>query len=196
MDGSINESQQESLKKIEKSAFHLLNLIDDILDWSKIEAKKMELEITPQNIVEVVLSSIEEIQSLAEQKQLDFYLSTTHSFILVEMDRVRIRQVLLNLLSNAIKFTEKGFIKVSLFNAPQEAHIQITDTGIGLSEDEIEKIFRPFSQADSSITRKYGGTGLGLVISKNIIDLHGGTISVESQKGQGSSFTITLPKMQ
>lgn len=196
MDGPISQLQQESLKKIEKSSFHLLNLISDILDWSKIEAKKMELEITSQNIIELLSSCIEEMQPLAQQKKLDIQLSINKDFILVEMDRLRIKQVLLNLLSNAIKFTEKGHIQIVLINEARQVHIQIKDTGIGLSEEEIEKIFHPFSQADSSITRKYGGTGLGLVISKNIMDLHGGTIKVQSQKGKGSTFTISLPKNQ
>lgn len=196
MDGPITPSQQESLKKIEKSAQHLLNLINDILDWSKIEAKKMEIEVFPQNIVELIVSCVDEMQSLAQQKNLVIDLSIDDAFILVEIDRMRIRQVLLNLLSNAIKFTEKGFIKVALFNKPNQVEIQIIDSGIGLSPEEISKIFHPFSQADSSITRKYGGSGLGLVISMNIMNLHKGTITVESQKGKGSTFSIILPKSQ
>lgn len=196
MDGPINLSQQESLQKIEKSSFHLLNLINDILDWSKIEAKKMEIEALPQNIVELIESCIEEINPIAQQKNLNIELDVKDSFILVEIDRMRIRQVLLNLLSNAVKFTEKGFIKIALINSPNQIEIQITDTGIGLSAEEIEKIFHPFSQADSSITRRYGGSGLGLVISKNIISLHNGKIFVKSEKGKGSTFTIILPKEQ
>lgn len=194
MDGIINDSQRISLKKIEKYAFHLFNLINNILDWSKIEAKGIKLEIMPHNIVEVIISCLEEIQPLAQQKQLSIYTSIHDSFILIDMDKIRIRQALLNLLSNAIKFTEKGYIKVSLFNDPHQISISVTDTGIGLSPEETKKIFHPFTQADSSITRKYGGTGLGLVISQNIINLHGGTITVESQKGKGSTFTIILPK--
>jgi hypothetical protein len=196
MDGPLNEAQQTSLKKIEKSSFHLLSLISDILDLAKIEAKKMEVEIMPYNVVDVLISCVDEMQSLAKQKNLILSFSFDKPFILVEMDKVRIRQVLLNLLSNAIKFTEKGSIKVMLVNEPNQVRIHVTDTGIGLSPEELEKIFHPFSQADSSITRKYGGTGLGLFISKKIIDLHGGSISVESQKGQGSTFTITIPKKQ
>lgn len=198
MDGPINLSQQDSLKKIEKSAQHLLNLINDILDWSKIEAKKMEIEVFPQNVVELIISCVDEMQSLAEQKNLtiDLDLSNQDSFILVEIDRMRIRQVLLNLLSNAIKFTEKGFIKVLFLDKSDQVVIQIIDSGIGLSPEEINKIFHPFSQADSSITRKYGGSGLGLVISMNIMNLHKGTITVESQKGVGSTFSIILPKLQ
>lgn len=196
MDGPVNEAQEESLKKIEKSSFHLLNLINDILDWSKIEAKKLELEIEPQNIVEIITSCVEDMQSIAQQKNLEIHLSINQLFILVEFDRMRIRQVILNLLSNAVKFTTSGSILVNLIHEPYQVHIQVIDTGIGLTPEEIDKIFRPFSQADSSITRKYGGTGLGLIISKNIIDLHGGSITVESQKGKGSIFTITLPKSQ
>ncbi len=196
MDGPMTLPQQESLKRIEKSSFHLLNLINDILDWSKIEAKKMEIEVSPQNIVEVVNSCIEEMMPLAQRKDLNINLSIDNPFILMEIDRMRIRQVLLNLLSNAIKFTEKGDITVILLEEPHQVHIQIIDTGIGLLSEETDKIFHPFSQADSSITRKYGGSGLGLVISKNIVNLHKGTITVESLKGSGSTFTITLPKTQ
>lgn len=196
MDGPINDIQKESLKKIEKGSFQLLKLINDILDLSKIEAKKMELEVSTQNMIELIISCIEEIQLIAQQKNLDIYFSADQSFVLIEVDRERIKQVILNLLSNAIKFTEKGFIKIELIDTPHQVNIQVIDTGIGLSSEEIEKIFHPFSQADSSITRKYGGTGLGLAISKNIMDLHGGTITVESQKGKGSIFTITLPKVQ
>jgi len=196
MDGPINSSQQESLKKIEKSSFHLLSLINDILDWSKIEAKKMEIEVFPQNIVELITSCVEDMQPLALQKNLTIELLLDSAFILVEIDRMRIQQVLLNLLSNAVKFTEIGSIKIRLFDERDRVLIQITDTGIGLSPEELEKIFHPFSQADSSITRKYGGSGLGLVISTNIINLHKGSITVESEKGCGSTFTIILPKSQ
>jgi PAS domain S-box-containing protein len=195
IDGTINDAQRISLKKIENSAFHLLNLINDILDWSKIEAKGIELKIMPHNIIEVIHFCIEEMQPIAQQKHLKIYTSISDSFILIEMDKVRIQQVLLNLLSNAIKFTEKGSIKIAVFNDPHQVRISIIDTGIGLSPEELAKIFHPFTQADSSITRKYGGTGLGLVISKNIVNMHGGKITVESQKGKGSTFTVILPKI-
>lgn len=194
MDGPINPAQEESLKKIDKSSLHLLNLINDILDWSKIEAKKMEIETLPQNIIEIAISCIDEMTPLALQKNLTISLSHTEPLIIIEIDRMRIRQVILNLLSNAIKFTEKGFIRVNILNEEHRVQIQVIDTGIGLSQEEIEKIFHPFTQADSSITRKYGGSGLGLIISKNIIELHKGSICVESQKGKGSTFIIILPK--
>jgi PAS domain S-box-containing protein len=196
MDGPVNEAQFSSLKKIEKSSFHLLSIIGDILDFAKFEAKKMELEVMPYNIVDIVISSVDEMKSIAQRKNLEISLSYDKPFILVEVDKGRVRQVLLNLLSNAIKFTEEGSISVTVLNYPNQVTIQVTDTGIGLSQEEIDKIFHPFTQADSSITRKYGGTGLGLVISKKIIDLHGGILSVESQKGKGSTFTVTLQKIQ
>ncbi|WP_068470405.1 ATP-binding protein [Candidatus Protochlamydia phocaeensis] len=196
MDGPINEQQQGSLKKIEKSSFHLLTLINDILDLAKIEANKMELEISPENIVEIINSCIEEIQPLAQQKQLAIKLFIGRPYILMEIDKIRVKQVLLNLLGNAVKFTESGFIQIVLINHPHSVEIQITDTGIGLTSEEIAKIFKPFSQADSSITRKFGGTGLGLAICKKIVDLHGGTLDVQSQKGKGSTFILILPKTQ
>lgn len=196
IDGPITQQQEESLKKIEKSSFHLLTLINDVLDLARIEAKKMELEISACNIVEVATSCIDELNPPAQKKNLPIHFTTTQPFILIEIDKMRIRQVLLNLLSNAIKFTEEGFIKVMLINHLDQVEIRVKDTGIGLSPEEMIKIFQPFSQADSSITRKYGGSGLGLVISKNIIDFHGGIISVESEKNEGTTFTIILPKVQ
>lgn len=195
MDGPINEQQRKSLQKIEKSSFHLLTSINDILDFAKIEASKMELEITPHNIIEILNSCIEEIQPLAIQKNLDLTLSCNTSSLFIEIDKMRIRQVVLNLLSNAVKFTEKGSIKVVLIDNPNQIEICVIDTGIGLSQEEILKIFHPFTQADSSITRKYGGTGLGLMISKRIVELHGGVIAVESQKGKGSTFIVEIPKI-
>jgi PAS domain S-box-containing protein len=196
MDGPVNPEQMVSLKKIEKSSFHLLNLINDILDLAKIEANKMELEITPQNIVETIVSCVDEIQSLARQKELKIILSFSKPYVLMEYDKTRIRQVILNLLGNAVKFTEKGSITISLMNYQNYVEIHITDTGIGLSPEEIIKLFMAFSQADSSITRKYGGSGLGLTISKKIVDMHGGKIDVKSEKEHGSTFIVTLPKIQ
>jgi PAS domain S-box-containing protein len=196
MDGPINDNQKTSLKKVEKSAFHLLSLINDILDLAKVEANKMELEISTADIVEVLTSCIEEMQPLAKQKNLPIKVNINKSHFYLEVDRLRIRQVMLNLLSNAIKFTEKGYIEVQLTTEEHGAEIRVKDTGIGLTSEEMQKVFKPFSQADSSITRKYGGTGLGLAISKKIVDLHGGTIQAESEKGVGSTFIVFLPRTQ
>ncbi len=194
MDGVVNTQQQESLKKIEKSSFHLLNLINDVLDLAKIEANKVELEISLQNIVELILSCLEELQPLIQKKNLSLLQNLPSSPVFIEIDPIRMRQVLLNLLSNAVKFTETGSITVSLLDDASHIEIHIQDTGIGLTSEEMSKIFQPFTQADSSITRKYGGTGLGLVISKKIVDMHGGKIIIQSEKGKGSTFIISLPK--
>lgn len=196
MDGEINSNQEESLMKIEKSAFHLLTLIDDILDLAKIEANKLELELLPQNIVDIIQSCVDEMTPLALKKSLTIELYLEKPFILIEIDKMRIRQVILNLLSNAIKFTQHGSITIKLLNFTHSIQFDVIDTGIGLTIEEVTKIFRPFSQANSSITRKYGGTGLGLVISKRIIELHGGQIYVVSEKGKGSTFGFNLPKNQ
>jgi signal transduction histidine kinase/CHASE1-domain containing sensor protein len=194
MDGPTTPPQTETLKKIEKSSFHLLSLINDILDLAKIEAHKMELEIAPHNIVEIIYSCVDEIQPLASQKKLNIDVKIPHETVIIAIDKMRIRQVLSNLLSNAVKFTEKGGIVITLDDSEEKVRVNIADTGIGLTPEECVKIFLPFIQADSSITRKYGGTGLGLVISKRIVNLHGGTIGVDSQKGVGSTFYINLPR--
>jgi signal transduction histidine kinase len=195
MDGEINEQQMISLKKIEKSSFHLLNLINNILDLAKIEAHKMELEIDSYNIIDIIRSSLEEISPLAERKKISIKFFNHLSQMNIQGDKLRLRQVFLNLLGNAVKFTHKGSIRVYLINHADKIEVQISDTGIGLTQEEINKLFKPFSQADSSITRKYGGTGLGLAISKKIIDMHCGEIQVKSEKNKGSTFSIFLPKI-
>ena len=165
----------------------------------------MELELSLENIVKLVYACVEEMSPLAEQKNLSIDIVSENPVILVEIDPIRIQQVFLNLLSNAIKFTDKGSIKIKITLSEKQDSIQqlellnsirieITDTGIGLLPEEIDKIFHPFTQADHSITRKYGGSGLGLAISKNIIKLHHGKITVKSEKGKGSTFTIILPR--
>ncbi len=196
MDGPVTKPQRESLKKIEKSSFQLLSLISNLLDLAKIEAKGVELELNTYNLVDLIRSCCEEIEPLALQKKLEFQVTLPPSPLPLLIDKGRIRQVLLNLLGNAVKFTKKGEIQVSVVEKSEKIEIHIIDTGIGLSPDEQEKIFSPFSQADRSITRKYGGTGLGLVISKKIIELHGGSIHVRSEKGKGSSFIVKLLKQK
>lgn len=194
MDGEVNENQKSSLKKIEKCSAHLLSLIDDILNLAKIEANKMELELIPQNIIDIISSCVEEVQATAQKKGLKIVFDPSSKSCILAIDKMKIKQVLFNLLSNAVKFTEKGQIRVSVENAKDCLTVNVEDTGIGLKPEEIGKLFHPFSQADSSITRKYGGTGLGLAISKKIIDLHGGSIHVKTEKNVGSTFSFTLPK--
>jgi signal transduction histidine kinase len=159
-----------------------------------MEAKKMKLKLSTENIVEILVSSIDEIRPLADKKNLKIDLVLDKAYLLIEIDPTKIKQVLLNLLGNAVKFTEQGTIQIRLISHPKEIEIQVSDTGIGLSNEEIKKLFKPFSQADSSISRKYGGTGLGLAISKKIVQQHQGSIYVISQKGAGSTFVVKIPK--
>tara|TARA_R110002095_G_scaffold212213_1_gene201143 strand:- start:1686 stop:3314 length:1629 start_codon:yes stop_codon:yes gene_type:complete len=188
----------DSLDIIKRNGGHLMELINDILDLSKIEAGKLDIEsiaCTPQKIVEEVL---ELIQVRAEAKGLklesDFQFPLPASFI---SDPTRIRQILINLIGNAIKFTEVGTIRLEtefLQSPGEEPRIQFTviDQGIGMTEAQMSNLFRPFTQADSSTTRKYGGTGLGLTICKRLAEMLGGDISVTSEHNQGSRFSATV----
>ena len=185
-----------ALKAIKRNSDHLLQIINDILDFSKIEANKLEAEKVSINYF-ALLSEIETlVGNLAKTKGLEFKIlyqfPLPASFI---GDSVRLKQVLLNLCSNAIKFTETGTVSVTvLFDA--EAHVlrfRVSDTGIGMSAEQLDKIFSAFQQADSSITRRFGGTGLGLTLSKRLVELMGGTIEVTSVPAGGTQFDLCMP---
>lgn len=191
--------QKEVLRKINSSAKMLLGVINDILDYSKIEAGKLELE-HKQFRLEDVLSQLKVMfESKASQKGVELYFFPKGECAgLLLGDELRLTQTLTNLLSNAIKFTHKGNITLTIECLHKQEHEKATinfsveDSGIGMSEEHLSKLFKPFSQADSSTTRKYGGTGLGLVISKNIINAMGAEIAVQSQVGVGTKFSFTL----
>ena len=193
------DRQRDYLTKIQSSAHNLLGIIDDILDSSKIEAGKIEIESVAFHL-EDVLSSVADIVSLKVKEKgldLEFRMAPDLPRALVG-DPLRLRQVLVNLAGNAVKFTEKGGVSVSteLAWAEEKAvrlRFSVTDTGIGMNEEQQGRLFRPFTQADGSTTRKYGGTGLGLAISMDLINLMGGEIGVESTPGVGSTFSFTLP---
>jgi len=187
----------EDLMKISKAGHHLLSLINDILDISKIEAGKSEMHYEVCAVHEFMQDVVSTIQPLVNSKGNEFVVESLEN---VEMttDITKLRQILLNLLSNANKFTETGKIKlmVSPMTHKDVAGLQfvVNDNGIGMSEDQLLKIFKPFTQADSSTTRKYGGTGLGLAISQKYSQLLGGFIRVESELGVGTTFTLWLPQ--
>ncbi|MFK7844699.1 MAG: ATP-binding protein, partial [Rhodothermales bacterium] len=186
----------------------LLTIINDILDFSKIEANHLILEEHAFNFRDVLESTLDVVSVSAHKKNLELITSISADVpILVKGDDTRLRQIIVNLISNAVKFTKAGEIVLSAAVAPIDSaghhdvdheedtlklHIAISDTGIGIPEDKIETLFKPFSQADASTTRKYGGTGLGLTISSRLINLMGGTIWVESQVGAGSTFHFTI----
>jgi signal transduction histidine kinase/CheY-like chemotaxis protein/HPt (histidine-containing phosphotransfer) domain-containing protein len=184
------------------SAKQLLRIVDDILDYSKLEANKLELESVGVNLKDVLESVQRLMDKSAESKNLRLSLNIDPGVRLaVRGDPVRLRQILTNLLSNAIKFTERGSVTLNVTRRGEtrtqhEMRFEVKDTGVGIAPDVAEKLFQPFSQADASTTRTYGGTGLGLVICKRIVDLMGGQIGVESQPGRGSLFWFQVPMLK
>ena len=193
IDGPITNMQRQDLEAIYNSGQHLLGLINDILDISKIEAGKMELSFEPVDLAEVIRGVMSTAVALVKDKPVELQQSVPEDLPTIIADGRRIRQVLLNLVSNAAKFTDEGFIRVEVQADEEFVTISVADSGIGIPQEKLPKIFEAFTQVDSSPSRKYGGTGLGLTISKSFVELHGGRIWAESEVGKGSTFYITLP---
>jgi len=185
------------LQRIQKAGKHLLTLINDILDISKIEAGKLQLEMQVFDVSMILDEINETIQPLASQNSNKFTIDVAEGMSPVHADYTRLKQCLLNLLSNACKFTREGEVDFSVTQDRVQGQEFITfhvaDTGVGLTDEQATRLFQPFSQADASTTRKFGGTGLGLAITKNLCEAMGGSISLESKAGAGSTFTIRLP---
>ncbi len=191
------EEMVADLKKIHSSGKHLLSLINDVLDISKIEAGKMDLYIEEFDISQMIEEVATTIRPLLEKNSNKLDLQIHPGLGTMRADLTKVRQTLLNLLSNATKFTESGVITLRAEwtgQASSVLRIQVSDTGIGMTEQQLGKLFQAFTQADSSTTRKYGGTGLGLVISRSFCRMMGGDISVTSTQGKGSCFTVELPR--
>ena len=194
----LKPSIQERLKAtktIIRSGKHLLHIINEVLDLSKIEAGKLEIETMPVSVMELLDEISQLISIMAEEKGLLFKIN--YEYPLPEKiisDPLRIKQILINLCANAIKFTTKGhvFLNVSYISASSTMVFEVIDTGIGMSVEEKEKIFKPFEQGDSGITRKYGGTGLGLTLSKQLVEKLNGELTVESEINKGSQFTVKI----
>jgi len=197
LDTPLNEKQNKYLGAVKKSSESLLVIIDDILDLSKLEAGKMELEKIPFKLGEQINQVYDTLQFKADEKGL--ILQTHISDEVPEAligDPSRLNQILINLCGNAIKFTEKGSVTISVEKVPgtdTKLLFKVTDTGIGIHEDKLEQLFSAFQQEDSTISRKYGGTGLGLSISKTLVELQGGKLEVHSEEGKGSEFSFTIP---
>ncbi|MCK5170750.1 MAG: response regulator, partial [Bacteroidales bacterium] len=189
----LSDDENNYLEIIERNGKQLLSLINDILDLSKIEAGKMD--ILPQAVsISSLLTVIKEnVQTLAENKGISINLNLVDNLPKVETDELKINQVLLNIISNAVKFTEKGSVNISARQEKEYIYIDVTDTGIGVSEKMLPHIFDEFRQADGSSSRQYEGTGLGLAIANKLIKVLGGNISVKSKLGEGSIFTIIVP---
>jgi signal transduction histidine kinase/DNA-binding response OmpR family regulator len=198
IDGPISDMQNQDLTAIYNSGQHLLGLINDILDLARIEAGKMELNFEEVKISEMVHSVFSTAKGLVKEKPIQLVENVPAEMPPLRGDTMRVRQVLLNLISNASKFTDEGTITVQteVQTAPDgklEALINVIDTGSGITPEGQERLFKAFSQVDGSATRKSGGSGLGLSICANLVQLHGGRIGVHSQEGQGSTFWFTMP---
>jgi signal transduction histidine kinase len=185
------------LLKIHQAGRHLLALINDILDLSKIEAGKMDLHLESFDIAALIHDVVTTVGPLIEHNANTLKLQTARELGTMLADPTKVRQVLLNILSNACKFTEHGTITLEAHGETVQSRrwirFCITDTGVGMTSEQRGRLFQPFSQADASTTRKYGGTGLGLAISQRFCQMMGGDITVESERGAGSTFAIRLP---
>jgi signal transduction histidine kinase len=198
-DAEAAKQDTEPLDRVLGAGRHLLALINDILDLSKIEAGRMDLALSSFALAPLIADVIKTIEPLAAKNgnrvavQCDGEIGTMHA------DQMRLRQALLNLMSNANKFTERGGISVDAREQQENGRdfitIAVADTGIGMTPEQMGKLFQEFSQASSSTASKYGGTGLGLVISKRFCQMMGGDITVESEPGRGSTFTIRVPRI-
>jgi PAS domain S-box-containing protein len=194
--GPLSPQHHKSLTLVDASGHHLLDLINDILDVAKIESGQLELKPTRISIKYLCEASLSLVRPLAMQQQVELTCEINTDCPFIYVDDRRMRQVLINLLNNAIKFTPSGGTITLVVNQHPlsktlEFHVQ--DTGIGIAPENLSQLFQPFMQIDSSLSREYAGTGLGLALVKRIMDLHGGTVSVNSQLGQGSCFTASLP---
>ncbi|MBT3809673.1 MAG: response regulator [Rhodospirillaceae bacterium] len=187
----------EPLERINKAGIHLLNLINEILDLSKIEAGRVEFETGNIEVDALVGEVATMVQSLADQNSNTLMVDCADDAGAIHGDPTRVRQVVFNLLSNACKFTENGKVNLRVRRQAGDAgemiNFEVSDTGIGISEQQVERLFQEFSQADASTTRKYGGTGLGLAISQRLCRLMGGDVTVESELGKGTTFTACIP---
>ena len=191
--GDVPEKIKEILERLENNGHHLLSLINDVLDLSKIEAGRLTLSLNEYSMGEVIQTVITSVEALAAEKKLELKVMVPTDLTTGKGDEQRIAQVILNLLGNAIKFTEEGEVRVEATVSNETFMVSVSDTGPGLSEADQKTIFEEFHQVDGSSTREKGGTGLGLSIAKRIVEMHGGRIWVESTHGKGSTFRFTLP---
>ncbi len=196
MAGPLNKEQNKQLLMVKNSGQHLLSLINDVLDISKIEAGQIDVANETFDIAESIQKVVQTVRLMAESKRLVLIANISPDISRINSDRRRVEQILMNLLSNAIKFTEEGKVQVDAYTEKNEIKIRVTDTGIGIKPENMERLFQPFSQLDTGIARQYEGTGLGLSICKRLAERLGGSITVESEWGKGSAFTLALPFLQ
>jgi signal transduction histidine kinase len=191
--GEVPDNLREPLKDVQLNGKHLLNLINDVLDLSKIEAGRMELSVGDYSVQDVVDAVRAALQSLALEKGLEFEAGVDPEIPVASGDGMRITQCLMNLAGNALKFTRQGRVDVWVERRDGVLRYRVADTGIGIPQDQLEYVFGEFRQVDAAITREFGGTGLGLNITKKIVEMHGGRIWAESELGKGSTFYFEIP---
>lgn len=196
---TLSDKQRNYLKIIDKSSIYLLDLVNEILTYSKLESGKQQLELVDFKCEALFKEIYNTFKNRADEKKINLRYSFDNRLnLILRGDTVRLKQIIINLLSNALKFTEYGYVKLRVERAREEEEriwirIIVTDTGIGISENKIEEIFKEYKQASAGITRKHGGTGLGLTISKRLTELMNGSITVSSKDGMGSVFTVEIP---
>lgn len=191
--GPLNTEQKKQLGMVQSSARHLLSLINDVLDISKIEAGQLKMNLEVFNVPEVILKVVEANEPSADKKNIQLNVSISPHVTDIMSDKLRVQQILINLVNNAIKFTDVGSVGIECHKENDFIIIRVKDSGIGIEKDQLELLFKPFTQVDTGLTRKHEGTGLGLSICKKLLEMLNGSIEVESEFGTGSVFTVKLP---
>jgi signal transduction histidine kinase len=191
--GPVNDGQAQQLGRIKASARHLLSLIDEILTFTRLDAGREVVQEEEVDLAQALHDAVEIVEPLAEAKKLDLRVGSPGPGVCIHTDSMKLRQILVNLLSNAVKFTDTGHVALDVQLAGDEAIFSVSDTGIGISPEHINRIFDPFWQVEQKATRRAPGTGLGLTVSKRLANLLGGDVDVTSTVGEGTTFTVTLP---
>ncbi len=192
--GSPSEKLAGYIKDINRAGWHLLGVVNDILDLAKIGAGKLELSESKVDFATLLESSLAMIRGRLEDKRITLERDTAGGLPQLHVDELKFKQIMLNLLSNAVKFTPAGGrVRVATARSPDDFLIAIADNGIGIADADLPKILVPFTQLDSKVSRKYEGTGLGLPLTKGLVELHGGSLSIESKQGIGTTVTVRLP---
>ncbi len=191
--GPINEQQGQQLGRIKASARHLLSLIDEVLTFTRLDAGRETVDIDRFDLAALLAEAAHIIEPLANAKQLELEVTSPGEGVIVGTDSMKVRQMLVNLLSNAVKFTDRGVIRLHGETHAGEIRLSVSDTGIGIPAEYHHRIFEPFWQVEQKATRRASGTGLGLTVTRRLANLLGGDVTVKSQVGEGTTFTITLP---
>jgi len=194
--GDMNAKQIQSINTISESGHHLLSLINDLLDLAKIGAGKMELELNNANVEDTCQASLRFVMEQAQKKNINLALAMDNKSVMLTTDERRLKQILVNLLSNAVKFTPDGgsvTLETKCDLDSESLMFSVRDTGIGIAAENLSRLFSPFTQLDSKLSRLYAGTGLGLTLVLKLVELHGGSVAVESEIGKGSCFTVRIP---